>query len=43
MGTNSKLNVQFVDRHWRSLGGSGLSACLAKHREPRESDGDDRE
>ncbi len=23
MGTNSKLNVQFVDRHWRSLGGNG--------------------
>ena len=23
MGTNSKLNVQFVDRHWRTLGGNG--------------------
>ena len=23
MGTNSKLNVQFVDRHWRSLGLNG--------------------
>ncbi len=25
MGTNSKLNVQFVDRHWRTLGGNGDS------------------
>ena len=25
MGTNSKLNVQFVDRHWRALGGNGDS------------------
>ena len=25
MGTNSKLNVQFVDRHWETLGGNGDS------------------
>jgi monoamine oxidase len=25
MGTNSKLNLQFVDRHWRTLGGNGDS------------------
>ena len=25
MGANSKLNVQFVDRHWRTLGGNGDS------------------
>src|SRR5262249_29882846 len=25
MGTNSKLNVQFTDRHWRALGSNGSS------------------